>query len=279
VGTTTGVAPTSPPAGRSAIPRRAILVVAVAAGVVIAGLLGAWVLLAPSSAPAPLSFSEARAEANASIADLAGGGWSLLLGVGVDQPRSQLVSVASAVNATGNSCTLTAVPGYPIPSNVTVPAYSGSLGAGRAPLWLLLFNQSRTGTVLLVGVEGGLAVPFATLGGSTCLSSLGEVQPIPSPFVDSVAADRTAWTDPVSNASAFVGADRSIDSLVMVAGGGSGRAGGGLPSGWLFEYAPCGPFPTGGATSNQTDYLVGVGADGTLIGDLTSTTACPVTSG
>jgi len=255
------------------------MVVAVVAGLVLAGVLGAVVFLSPSSASLPPSFSQAWSEANGSVADLLGGGWQLLLAVGVDQPHAQVIPVGSAVNATGNSCTLTALPGQSIPSNVTVPSYSGSLGAGRAPLWLLTFNQTRTGTVLLVGVGAGLAVPFATLTGSKCLSSLGEVLPIPSPFVDSVAADRTAWTDPVSNASAFVAADPSIDSLLMIAAGGSGRSGGGLPSGWLFEFTPCGPFPTGGATGNETDYLVAVGADGSLLGDLTSSTACPLAPG
>lgn len=277
-----GAPPTPSPASLPKPPpaqHRRVLVLIVAAAVVLAGLLGAVVFLAPSSSTPPPSFSEARAAANASIADLSGGGWELLLGLGVDQPGAQEVSVADAVDATGNSCTLTAVPGHSIPANVTVPAYSGSLGAGRAPLWLFVFFQPSSGTYLLAGVVGGIAAPIATLSGSLCVASLGDVHPVPAVFADSVAADSVAWTNPVSNASAFVASDSRIDSLMMVAAGSSSRDSTSLPAGWLFEYAPCGPFPTGTPTSNQTDYLVAVGAGDGLLGDYTSATACPSTAG
>ena len=246
----------------------------VVAAVVLAGLFGALVLTPATSVPSP-SFSEARAEANASIADLSGGGWELLLGVGVDQPHAQQVSVSAAVNATGNSCTLTALPGYPLPSSVTVPSYSGGLGAGRAPVWLFIFNQSSTGTYLLVGVEGAVAAPVGYLSGSACVASLGQVHPVPAKFVDSVNAAQVAWTNSVSNASAFVAADPAIGSLVMLGAGSSVRSSISLPAGWLFDYTPCGPFPTGAATHNVTNFLVGVGAAGAFLSALTSTTPCP----
>jgi hypothetical protein len=254
------------------------VVVAVVVVVVSAGLVGVVVLSGGGSASAPPSFSEARALANVSVATVSGGGWSLLLGVGVDQPGTEAVSVAEATNATGNACTASALPGFSVPTSVTIPGYSGSLGSGRAPLWLFVFYQSSSGTYALVSVAGDSATPLAKLTGASCLASLGRIDAIPSPFVDSTGADTTAWTNATSSAASFVAGDPAIDSVVMVALGTTHGSVLTYPAGWILEYAPCGPFASG-PTTNETTYVVAVSAGGSVVTAATSSIACPVASG
>jgi len=268
----TAVPPPTPEVRRSH--RRRWVAILVAAAVIAAGGLSAVAILTvPTSSPPP-SFAEARSLANGTVSNLSGGGWTLLLGVGLAERAAETVAVTAVTNVTGSTCTPAALPGATLPTSVSVPAYSGGLNAGRAPFWAFVYHQASSGTYLLVQVSGRTPTAVARLTGSSCAATLGSLLPVPDRFVDSVGADAAAW----SNASGFVAGDPAIDTVIMVASGGTT---GGLityPAGWLFEFTPCGPFASGTLTSRPT-YVVGVDPAGTPTFASTSSMSCPAASG
>jgi hypothetical protein len=248
----------------------------VVAALVLAAFLGAVVLFDTASPALSPTFSEARNEANASVANVSGGGWSLLLAVGLEQRTGATVSVGAAANSTTLNCTPVGIGGNPVPTSVAVPGYAGSFGAGRAPFWLFVYRQSSSGPYLLADVSGQSAAPLAELTGSACTSKLSTISLLPSRFVDSPAVAATAWSGSAVDASAFVAADPKIDTLLMVAAGSSSRGPLTLPPGWLFEYAPCGPFVSGNLT-NETTFVAGFDSTGAVVlgSPFTSSTGCP----
>ena len=275
----------SPPAPAGSVrppsPRfrgRRPLVIAVVVAVVLAGVLGALVVLGSSSPAPPPTFSQAWGEANGSVANVSGGGWTLLVALGLDQRTGATVSVAAATNTTASACTPVAIGSAPLPTNLTIPGYGGSFGAGRAPLWLFVYRQSSSGPYLLADVTGGGAAAVAELTGSACASNLSAISPIPAKFVDSPAVAASAWSGSV-DASGFVAGDPAIDTLVMVAAGASTHGGFPLPAGWLLEYAPCGPFVTGTLTQ-ETTFVAAFDASGSVVcgSPFTSTTGCPASA-
>jgi hypothetical protein len=253
--------------------RRGLLAIAVAGVVLAAGVVGSLVLFAPTAA-APPTFDQAQSKANASLAGYSGGGWALFFAVGLDQRSATTVPLTGLSNDTGGGCVPTGVDGRPVPSEVTVPAYSGSFAAGRAPFWFFGFQQAADGPYVIVTVAGGTATLLAGLSGAGCETNLSAVGTIPAPFVDSPVVAQAAWSGSAVNASAFVAADPGIDTLEMVAAGTSSYHGFPTPAGWLLQYAPCPPFGAPPLVSERT-YVAGFGATGALLAASSSTTECP----
>ncbi|MGP8077986.1 MAG: hypothetical protein ACLQD8_03935 [Thermoplasmata archaeon] len=256
--------------GPSPVHRR-VWVILVVVAVVIASLFGAVVLLGGSGSTPPPTFAEARSVANGSVASVGGGGWTLLSGLGLDERSGSTVSLGLVSNTTGSGCSPVAVGGTKLPTSLAIPAYSGSLGAGRAPFWLFLFRQTAAGPFLLATVTGGAAGPLAELTGSGCAANLTGIGTIPAHLVDSPVVAGRAWTGTV-DASAFVATDTAIDTLVMVATGSTSLHGLSF-SGWGFEYAPCGPFASG-TLVKETTLVAGFTPTGGLLASGTSTTNC-----
>jgi len=241
--------------------------------VALASLVGAAVLLGSSGGALAPTFFDARSSANGSVATVAGGGWVLLTAFGMDVRSTDSLVLANLVNTTGAGCTPTAVGGGTLPRTITVPAYSGSFGAGRAPLWTFLYRQSVSGPFLLANVFAGAPPTLADLTGAGCATNLSKVAPMPSTIVDSPRVAATAWSGSGVNASSFAAGDPAIDTLLMVATG-SLKVAGYSFSGWAFEYAPCAPFGDAPLT-NQTAFVMLFGARGSLQSSATVETGCP----
>jgi len=249
-------------------------VIAVAAVVVVAGLLGASVLLSPSASAAPPTFDEARTALAPVVANVSTGGWTLLGGFGLDERSGSTIEVAEVVATMSTNCTPGAVPGYSLPASVHIPAYAGSFGAGTAPFWTLLYRQSTDGPYLIATDTAGAVVPVAYLVGASCASSLASVKALPGTFVDSPVVAKAAWSG-TANASEFVEGDPAIDTLALLATG-SLPIDGYSFSGWGLEYAPC-PLLLADSTVSETTYDVAFSPAGAYDGAVTSHTDCPAT--
>jgi len=241
--------------------------------VALASILGAAVLLGSSGGASPPTFFEARSTANDSVATVSGGGWVLLTAFGIDVRSTATIPLSNIVNTTGSGCTPTAVGGGALARTITVPAYSGSFGAGRAPLWTFLYRQSASGPFLLANVFAGASPTLANLTGAGCATNLSKVAAMPSTLVDSPPVASTAWSGSGVNASSFAAGDPAIDTLLMVATG-SVKVSGYSFSGWAFEYAPCAPFGSAPLT-NETAFVMLFGPHGTLQTSATVQTGCP----
>lgn len=259
---------------RRSLTRRRVLAIGIAAVLIVAGALGAYLLLRPGPANLPPTFREAEQEVNATAAGIQGGGWTALSAFGLDERTGSTISVALVVSRAGSTCTAGAVGSNSVPTSLSVPSYSGSFGAGRAPFWVFLVRQASSGPFMLVQVSGGSTAPIALLSGSACTENLSAIDPIPTPFVNSPKIAHTAWTGSGGvNGSAFVEGDPAIDTLVMLATGTADLDGYSF-TGWAIEYAPCGPF-LGGTLSSEATYAMLFSATGASVAAASSTTECP----
>lgn len=276
----TGVLPPRPSARpRGEVDRRRAVAIVVVAGVVLAGVLGAIVFLGSSSATPPPTFDEARGDVNRTVANLSGGGWSLLAAFGLDERDGSTISVPLVASYSGSDCSAVAVGGNPVPTSLRVPAYAGSFAAGRAPFWVFLLRQSAAGPFLLADVAGGSATPIGTLSGTGCLTNLSKLSVLPTRFVNSPTVAGKAWSGSLEvNASAFLAGDPAIDTLILLATG-SFVIDSFTFTGWGLEYAPCGPFLAGTLT-NETTYVAAFTPSGTLAAPAAeSTIGCPTAAG
>ena len=252
---------------------RRVAAIAAAVVLILAGALGAYVVLERPAAPLPPTFAQAREAANGSMVHVLGGGWSLLLAVGVDQRTAANVSVSGATNSTVADCTAKGIGGNPLPSSLNVPGYGESFGAGRAPLWLFVYRQPSSGDYVLADVLGSDALAVGQLTGTACTSNLSSFSPIPAKFSDSPSVAASAWSGSV-DAQGFAAGDPAIDTLVMVAAGPSTDGPLSLPAGWVFDYMPCSPFATGTLT-NETTFYAAFNATGAVLLSSTGHTGCP----
>jgi hypothetical protein len=244
----------------------------VVAALLLGGVLGGLLYFGTVAAAPPPTFFEARGEANRSMSLLLGGGWRLVSALGLDQRSGTAVNLTSVTNASGSDCAPAAIPGYTLPTSLSVPSYSGSFAAGRAPLWLFLYRQSATGPFVFAEVANGVAQPLSGVTGSACLTDLESLSPLSNSTVDSPGIAAAAWNSP-GDAGEFVAGDAAIDTLAMLATG-SFKDHGYTFAGWGLEYAPCGVLSSGTGTG-QASYVVGFSPTGGFYAAVSTTTDCP----
>jgi hypothetical protein len=261
-----------PSAHRNGLTRRRVVAIAVAIGLVLVALFGALIFWGTGTAALPPTFVEARDAVNSTVAGVAGGGWTLLSGFGLDERAGSTILVTTIATGSSATCTPEAISGYALPTTLAVGAYSGSFGSGRAPFWLFLFRQTADGPFMIAIDTGASAVPVAYLNGSACATDLEKVAPMPDPIVNSPAVASASWTGS-ADASGFVAGDPAIDSLVMLATG-SLTVDSVTFTGWGLEYSPCDPFLTN-STVSESNYLAGFTAAGTFEAAFSSHTDCP----
>jgi hypothetical protein len=141
--------------------------------------------------------------------------------------------------------------GSGLPETLSVPAFSGSVSSGQAPVWDIWLKDS-TGDLLLVLVEGSTATAVAVITSGTCPSlsnGLSYLTGIPSTYVDS----STVLTN-TQNAggSAFVSAHSATYVEFSVVGGFTSGLFSSSAS-WTVQYTTCAPFGASGSPAG-TEY-------------------------
>ncbi len=206
--------PAPPPASGPSQRNTPLLVVVIA--VVVALLLTVLLLgvLGSSSSGTPLAvgngstFSSARSVADG-FASLHGT-WDLLEGVGVALPNATVYPI-TAPTVTAN-CTYTTLAGT-VPSNLTIPAYSGSLTSGAAPVWLFGYFSPASGNELAMFDIGGQVAVAIDLSAGCTSGTLLHFTGIPGSVVDSSSAVAAAAA---AGGSAFLSAHSVGASLTMI---------------------------------------------------------------
>jgi len=188
------------PQGTRAVSRRgiAIIGVAVAAGVVVLGLvLGGVIPLIHSSGsgttPGPEAESVAVASGASIIGGIPGGPWNL----------TWAGAMVNTFDSGQSAASLFGTPSCPLRNSsvqtIDYPAYNGRYYQGDAPAWVLLYNSSAShGGELIVYAANGTAGEVGVLSGSASTCGFEPYNPslpkgvIDSPRAATVATETTA---------------------------------------------------------------------------------------
>ncbi len=264
--------PTKAGSGRGrtlAVAAIVVAVLAVLAGLYLAGI-GPFARPAPSSShpPAgPESFSAAWAVANGTAASEGSGPWSTYFAGGVDLsaalPLNASLLLPTDLFSSLGACAGTDLVGagsYPL-----LPAYSGNLSSGDAPLWDFLIGSPSAGLIVLVGVLDGQGTVWEKFAGSECAAISDLAGALPGNTATSGTAVQAALD---AGGSGFVEAHPGGSLLYTVEVPLLGRGGD-----WGLDYTTC---PTSGSAIPGTTYYefnasVGL-TNGTLLGDVESGT-------
>ncbi len=228
-----GSSPTAPVVAPLSPPRRNRLLVFLGIGAAIVVVLLLVVLVLPSlgsssDSGGPQTYSQARPVADQSVSGYGSGGWAALAAIGLDSASAYTAPLNFSGSGTSN-CTVTPAPG--LSANVTVPAYTGSRGAGVAPFWEFLYRNGA-GAVSVVLVDDGKGTVVATISG-TCQTIFGLFLSIPAGVIDSDAA--AAAVAPY--AGAFLAANPNATAEFAIIGGFSFL--GTVGAEWSVKYSTC----------------------------------------
>lgn len=185
----------APPTGGASRTKLWIAVGAVAAVVIVllASILGHLGPFAGSPSGrsdlgSPLTFDGAVSEANARVASLGSGPWSLFVAEGfVPTSDTRMSTNFSAPAGRGGACPFQSAPG--VPDATTMRAVGGNLSTGTSFAWLINMLNS-TGSELVL-VQGSSVTWLGGANGPGC-RSVAQAPSLPSAHVDSPAAVRTA---------------------------------------------------------------------------------------
>jgi hypothetical protein len=262
-------APVPPPPRRHARWLWVAVGVAVALVVAFSTLYVAGVYPFERSSPlgSELTFSEARAAATRSADGYGGGSWALVLAGGVDLAASTSVPLGQNLSGSGLNCSVQYLSGA---SELTVPAFHGSVSSGTSPFWLFVFRDA-SGNALVISVANGVATRLASAGaGTTCTEALGILGAVPDSIVDSPQAVSLADQ---AGGGAFLQAHPNATVALALIGGVSlfGQA----RVQWIVVYTTCNGNGSAGSTFNATVNAV----TGDLVGSGTSNATCPTAAG
>ena len=171
-------------------PNRVPLYIGTAAVVVVVLILLVLVLPAgPNSGGGGAQpYSQARPAADGAASSYQGGGWALMLAVGIDSATSETSPLnLSAVG--GSNCSFQPAPG--LSGNIALSAHLGNRSAGLAPAWELGYRNGA-GAIAIAVVPNGHAAVLGTLSGSLCTTIFGLPSAIRMGVIDSPAAAQAA---------------------------------------------------------------------------------------
>jgi hypothetical protein len=159
-----------------------------------------------------LTYSGARPIADHTVGGFGGGGWTLLLAVGLVSPTAE--ATPTNMTALGNLtayCIYTPISGL---GGFTLPAYSGNRSSGASPAWEFAYRNG-SGTVTLVSVIDGQGTVLATLSGLECSIGAALFHSVPGNAIDSAQAA----ADVRPAARAFLAAHPNASAVYALIGG------------------------------------------------------------
>jgi hypothetical protein len=257
---------------------RRIAAVTLAAAIVIAGCLGAWLYVSVVRAPsAPKAdgptFYQALAGLNESITNLSGGPWTLyaVWGIASPIPFSPDALGWASNNVTVNSCGAQ-FNGLTL-WNGSIPLFSGSFDSGTAPFWQFAFFSNSSQSILIAtDVLGVTHVYPPMLMSSPCAraSSLDaspwiwarNFSPFPS---NSVTMAKSSWN---AVGERWTTANRPAYETYVL---GWSYWGSGNPEGLIVKFARCGQV---GATGVQPFVDVLLNSNGSWSSYFNGTQGC-----
>ncbi|MFZ1023602.1 MAG: hypothetical protein WAN87_05660 [Thermoplasmata archaeon] len=232
--------------------------------IVLLAVILSGALTPTSSGETGITFRPAWSDGNRSTSVAGGTNWTLSLAAGYDFPSSFSIGLSNITE----SCTPTPVANSPVPTSLSIPAFSGSLKSGDSPFWLLAYEQNSTGDILLVSVSNGVAQPIGVVAASCLGTGLPDAS-IPGAVLDSSTAATIAEAN---GGSAYVAAHPGAFLEMGVIGGFSGLHGGPF---WSFDYSPCNPFGGQNPSGNASELVIEMSAlSGTVYGALNVTATC-----
>jgi hypothetical protein len=244
--------PYEPPSQRprSRVPLYAGIAVLVVVVVAVAAIVvPALSMPGPSIPSGAITYRQGAPGANYSVRSFQSSTWTLVFVAGLEAPTTEPAAVALADLGVSN-CTVSPASGQS--GNITLPADSGSLTLGHAPLWEYFYENATTQEVAVVVVENGHATVLGTLASAECSDVFGIIFPIPGAVLDSptigaaVATNATGFLATHPNASAVYGLIGPIFDVYPAAS---------IGPRWVVEFSTCPitPDPTGvGAEYNVT---------------------------
>jgi hypothetical protein len=263
---TTPVPSPSPSSSRSKVLLLGVCAI-VAVVVIVLALILSGALSPTSSGGTGVTFRSAWSAANKTTSEASGADWNLTLAAGYDSPASFSIGLSNLTE----SCAVTQVGITPVPTSLSIPAFSGKLDSGDAPFWLFAYEQNSTGDILLVEVANGQPQPIGVVA-SSC-AGLGLVtMPITGSLLDSSTAAKIAAAH---GGAAYVTAHPSAFLEMGIVGGLPGEMLPGIGALWSFEYSPCNPFGGENPTGNQSAFIIEMSAvNGSVFVALNTTATC-----
>jgi hypothetical protein len=251
-------APHAPTGGRR-FPTAVVLAVVVGAVAFAAGLFSSGPLLHASSGSsashAPLTYNQAKSLSDTLVGGVRGGTWEEVAAIGIVSHFGEEVSSPS-----GDSC--------PSPA-FYIPAFTGSISAGTASLWLLEYllgpTQVSPGEIL-TAVENGTATILTYLPpGSDCSQSAEGTPALTGTVVDSSTAIASAYSD---GGEGFLESQPNSTLVYELETG--------APNNWTVEFDPC--SLVGGVTSESGTHpsltVTMPASTGTVATTVTGSTTC-----
>ena len=176
--------------------RRAVLVVAVAVAMTVAGGLGAFLVLEQKSASSPPVVSDgptlyqALDAVNASVQPTGGGPWGLFSYIGLaaeDTFNPAAFGFSWSTNLSEKFCDLD-LNGITLWNGSAIPTFDGSVASGTAPFWQFEYSSnSTTDVVVATDILGAIKVYPAIAPEDSCWNAVG----------GGAAASYFSWVNPL----------------------------------------------------------------------------------
>ena len=252
-------------------PNRLPLYAGVGAAAVVVLLLLVFVLgpaLSGSSSPgssggSALTYDQAKPIADKALAGYQGGGWAILVGVGVAPITSEVLPLN--LSALSVNCTFS--PNPSAPSNLTISGYNGSRSAGVATAWDFIYRNGAS-VLEIVAVVNGQAIIFGSISGGLCSTAFALLS-TPSGVIDSSAAASAV----ASYSASFLASYPNASSEYFLVGGISFGALLSQGPTWGITYTTCSLSPTASGYGEQFNATVNA-TSGQVIYHQTASAAC-----
>lgn len=266
----------SPASGKRS---RRVIVLAVTLSLILAGGLGVWFYIGtlhPKVVPKAdgPTFYQAIGAVNGSVANQAGGPWTLYAVWGIAAPipfAPNALGWFTSNNGTVNSCGAQ-FNGLTL-WNGSIPLFNGSFDSGTAPFWQFAYFSNASQSILIATNVLGVAHVYPPMGmSSTCARSASLsagpwvwariLSPFPS---NSPAMALSAWN---AGGEGWMTTNRPAYEVYVLGWSYWGSAN---PGGLIVKLARCGEV---GFTGVQPDAFAAINRDGQLISYFYGTQGC-----
>ena len=196
--------PSSPPSVGNPERREPIVVVlAVTVALLLVLSVLAFRFVSPTTSPATspanpgngLTFNQAFAPVNATVANYTGGPWlpTSIVGIATEVPAAPLPNYLSSLNLTMRLCG--ELPGVTVWNASGIPVFTGDLNSGAAPFWSFVFKNASGSYLYSTDLEGAIRVDGPSSTFTNCLQAAGIGSSyIVNPSVDTPSVAQVAYS-------------------------------------------------------------------------------------
>ncbi|MGD0588356.1 MAG: hypothetical protein ABSA63_06135 [Thermoplasmata archaeon] len=127
----------------------------------------------PSNPGNGLTFEQAFASVNATLASSAGGPWqpTSILGIATQLPAAPLPNYKDSLNQTMRLCG--ALPGVTVWNSSGIPVFTGTLNSGAAPFWSFIFKNASGSYTFATNLQGQVQIDVPSVTLTNCVQAAG----------------------------------------------------------------------------------------------------------